>query len=271
RASQTALTEALKAGSQTLGGSFGAHRLRASLVVSQVALTVVLLTGAGLLIKSFVRLQQTPLGFRPEQLLTARISLPRSAYATPQQRLSFADRLLEETRQQPGMQEAALTSFLPFATGNHMFGILMNGQKIEERRPGMPMANLRAVSPDYFRVLGIPLRTGREFSSADHERAPLVAVINETMAKHYWPNANPIGPRMHETLSERNWREIVGIVGSAQHPARGEDPMHDVAVPFIRSTHMRLRIAVPPHVDNPSLVARLPRSVTAIDANLTVL
>src|SRR6266542_1279388 len=195
RASQTALTEALKAGSPTLGGSFGAHRLRALLVVSQVALTVVLLTGAGLLIKSFVRLQQTRLGFRPERLLTARISLPRSAYSTPQQRLSFADRLLEETRKQPGMQEAALTSFLPFATGNHMFGILMNGQKIEERRPGMPMANLRAVSPDYFRVLGIPLRTGREFSGADHERAPLVAVINETMAKRYWPNANPIGQR----------------------------------------------------------------------------
>src|SRR6266545_1573820 len=200
RASQTTLTEALKAGSRTLGGSFGSSRLRASLVISQVALTVLLLTGAGLLLKSFVRLQRTPLGFRPERLLTARIALPRSAYATPPQRLNFADRLLEEVRRQPGMQEAALTSFLPFATGNHMFGILMNGQKIEERRPGMPMANLRAVSPDYFRVLGIPLRTGREFSGADHERAPLVAVINETMAKRYWPNANPIGQRINETI-----------------------------------------------------------------------
>src|SRR6266498_5611787 len=112
RASQTTLTEALKAGSRTLGGSFGSSRLRASLVISQVALTVLLLTGAGLLLKSFVRLQRTPLGFRPERLLTARIALPRSAYATPPQRLNFADRLLEEVRRQPGMQEAALTSFL---------------------------------------------------------------------------------------------------------------------------------------------------------------
>src|SRR5215475_451432 len=134
RASQTALTEALKAGGRTLSGGFGSRRLRASLVVSQVALTVVLMTGAGLLIKSFVRLQQTPLGFRPERLLTARIALPRSAYATPPQRLSFADRLLEEVRSQPGMQEAALTSFLPFATGNNTFGVQMNGQ--EEVRPG---------------------------------------------------------------------------------------------------------------------------------------
>jgi len=270
RASQTALTEALKAGSPTLGGSFGAHRLRASLVVSQVALTVVLLTGAGLLIKSFVRLQQTRLGFRPERLLTARISLPRSVYATPQQRLSFADRLLEETRKQPGMQEAALTSFLPFATGNHMFGILMNGQKIEERRPGMPMANLRAVSPDYFRVLGIPLRTGREFSSADHERAPLVAVINETMAKRYWPNANPIGQRINETNNEANWREIVGIVGSVQHLARGEEPKPEMFVPLSQVPPESLNVAVRTQVEQASFEATLRRSVTAIDANLPV-
>jgi len=270
RASQTALTEALKAGSPTLGGSSGAHRLRALLVVSQVALTVVLLTGAGLLIKSFVRLQQTRLGFRPERLLTARISLPRSTYATPQQRLSFAERLLEETRKQPGMQEAALTSFLPFATGNHMFGVLMNGQKIEERRPGMPWANFRAVSPDYFRVLGIPLRTGREFSSADHERAPLVAVINETMAKRYWPNANPIGQRINETNNEANWREIVGIVGSVQHLARGEEPKPEMFVPVSQKPPESLNMAVRTQVEQASFEATLRRSVTAIDANLPV-
>jgi putative ABC transport system permease protein len=270
RASQTALTETLKAGSPTLGGSFGAHRLRASLVVSQVAMTVVLLTGAGLMIKSFVQLQQSRLGFRPERLLTARISLPRSAYATPQQRLSFADRLLEETRQQPGMQEAALTSFLPFATGNHMFGILMNGQKIEERRPGMPMANLRSVSPDYFRVLGIPLLKGREFSSADHERAPLVAVINETMAKRYWPNANPIGQRINETIKEENWREIVGIVGSVQHLARGEEPQPEMFVPLSQKPTESLNVAVRTQVEQASFEAALRRSVAAIDANLPV-
>jgi putative ABC transport system permease protein len=268
RASQTALTEALQAGSRTLGGSVGANRLRASLVVSQVALTVVLLTGAGLLIKSFVRLQQTPLGFRPEQLLTARISLPRSAYATPQQRLSFADRLLEETRQQPGMQEAALTSFLPFATGNHMFGILMNGQKDEERRPGMPTANFRAVSPDYFRVMGIPLLKGREFSGADHERAPLVVVINETMAKRYWPNANPIGQRIKETFNDEAWREIVGIVGSVRHLARGEAPKPEMFVPLSQVPPETLNVAVRTQVELGSFAATLRRSVIAIDANL---
>jgi putative ABC transport system permease protein len=266
RASQTALTEALKAGSRTLGGSFGASRLRASLVISQVALTVLLLTGAGLLLKSFVRLQQTPLGFRPERLLTARIALPRSAYATPQQRLNFADRLLEEVRRQPGMQEAALTSFLPFATGNYSYVVLMNGQ--EEVRPGMPTANFRAVSPDYFRVMGIPLLKGREFSGADHERAPMVTVINETMAKRYWPNANPIGQRIKETSNERAWREIVGVVGSVRHRARGEEPKPEMFVPYSQVPGPNLNMTVRTQVEPASFAATLRRAVTAIDANL---
>jgi len=132
------------------------------------------------------------------------------------------------------------------------------------------MANLRAVSPDYFRVLGIPLRTGREFSGADHERAPLVAVINETMAKRYWPNANPIGQRINETLSERNWREIVGIVGSVQHLARGEEPKPEMFVPLSQVPPESLNVAVRTQVEQASFEATLRRSVTAIDANLPV-
>ncbi len=270
RASQTVLTETLKAGSPTLGGSVGAQRVRASLVVSQVALTVVLLTGAGLLIKSFMRLQQSRLGFRPERLLTARVSLPRSVYATPQQRRNFAERLLEETRQQPGMQAAALTSLLPFATGDHIFGVLFNGQKIEERRPGMPMANIREVSPDYFRVLGIPLLQGRDFSPADHERAALVTVINEAMAKRYWPNANPLGQRINETNSDENWREIVGIVGNVQHLARGAEPQPEMFVPLNQKPSNSLNVAVRTQVEQAVFEATLRRSVTALDANLPV-
>ncbi len=265
RASQT---EALKAGGRTLGGGFGASRLRASLVVSQVALTVVLLAGAGLLLRSFVRLEQTPLGFRPERLLTARIALPRSAYATPQQRLSFADRLLEEVRRQPGMQDAALTSFLPFATGNNSFGVLMNGR--EQGWPGMPTANFRSVIPDYFRVMGIPLLKGREFSSADHERAPMVAVINETMARRYWPDGNPIGQRIKETSNERVWREIVGVVGSVRHRARGEEPKPEMFVPWSQAPAPNLNLAVRTQVEPASFAAALRRAVTATDANLPV-
>jgi len=268
RSSQTELTEALKKGSRTLGGSLSSQRMRATLVVSQIAMTIVLLTGAGLLIKSFVRLQRTPLGFRPERLLTARIALPRSAYSTPQQRQNFAQRLLEEIRKQPGMQEAALTSSLPFATGNPGFVIFMNGQ--EEVRPGMPTANFRSISPDYFRVMVIPLLKGREFSDADHERAPMVAVINETMAKRYWPNADPIGQRIKETSNQAVWREIVGVVGSVRHSGRGVEPRPEMFVPWSQVPAPALNVAVRTQVEPGSAVGTLRRAVTAIDANLPV-
>jgi len=268
RASQTALSESLKEGSRTLGGGLGSQRTRATLIVSQVALTVVLLTGAGLLFKSFVRLQRTPLGFRPERLLTARIALPRSTYSTPQQRLSFADRRLEEVRKQPSLGEAALTCFLPFAKGDRGFGILMNGQ--EEVSRGMPTASFRSVSLDYFRVMGIPLLKGREFSGVDHARAPLVAVINETMAKRYWPNADPIGQRIKETSNEGAWREIVGIVGSVRHRARGEEPRPEMFVPWSQSPAATLNLAVRTQAEPASFGAALRRAVTAADAELPV-
>jgi putative ABC transport system permease protein len=268
RASQTELTEALKEGSRSLSGGVGSQRTRATLVVSQVALTVVLLTGAGLLLKSFVRLQRTPLGFRPERLLTARIALPRSTYSTPQQRLSFADRLLEEVRKQPGLSEAALTSSLPFTIGNPSYVVLMNGQ--EDVRPGMPAASFRSVSPDYFRVMGIPLLKGREFSSADLERAPMVTVINEAMARRLWPNADPIGQRIKETSNERAWREIVGIVGSVRHRARGEEPRPEMFVPWSQSPAPRLNLAVRTQAEPASFGAALRRAVTAADAELPI-
>jgi putative ABC transport system permease protein len=266
RSSQTALTEALKEGSRALGGSLGSQRMRAMLIVSQVALTVVLLTGAGLLIKSFVRLQQTPLGFRPERLLTARIALPRSAYATPQQRLSFADRLLEELRKQPGMQEAALTSSLPFATGNPSFALFLFGD--EKPRGGGP--NFRSISPDYFRVMGIPLLKGREFSGADHERAPMVTVINETMAKRYWPNADPIGQRIKETSNGAVWREIVGVIGSVRHSGRGAEPRPEMFVPWNQVPASALNVAVRTQVEPASVGITLRRAVATIDSNLPV-
>ena len=264
RASQTALTEAMKAGGRGLG--FGSNRLRASLIVSQVALTVVLLTGAGLLTKSFVRLQQTPLGFRPERLLTARLTLPFSNYSTPQQRQSFADRLLEKVRSQPGMQEAALTSFLPFASGNQSFALFLPGD--EKPRGGGP--NFRTVSPDYFRVMGIPLLKGREFSVADYEGAPLVTVINETMARRFWPSADPIGQRVKETSNDGVWREIVGVVGSVRHKVRGEEPRPEMFVPWSQRPDLTLNLAVRTQTEPASFAAAVRRAVADIDANLPV-
>src|SRR5262245_54425953 len=147
----------------------------------------------------------------------------------------------------------------------------MNGQELrpgEELRPGMPDANFRAVSPEYFRVMGIPLLKGREFSGADHERAPMVTVINETMAKRYWPNANPIGQRIKETSNETAWREIVGIVGSVRHRARGEEPRPEMFVPWSQVPAGALNLAVRTQVEPASFSTALRHAVTSADPNL---
>jgi putative ABC transport system permease protein len=266
RASQIARIDALKSGSHTVGGGFGRQRVRALLVVSQVALTVVLLTGAGLLMRSFVRLQNAPLGFRPERLLTARVTLPFSTYTNAQQRLHFAQRLLEEVRRQPGIQESALTSQLPFAWGVQSFGVMMDGR--EESNGDMPTAHFRSISPEYLRVMGIALLRGREFSDADHERAPRVTLINETMARKYWPNADPIGHRVKETSNEQVWREIVGIVGSVRHQARGREPEPEMFVPWSQVPDVTLNLAVRTQLEPSSLGGALRGAVAAIDPEL---
>jgi len=266
RASQTALTDALKSGSPAVGGGFGQQRLRALLVVSQVALTLVLLTGAGLLIKSFVRLQDTQLGFRAEQLMTARVTLPSSTYTNAQRRLTFAQRLLEEVRRQPGMREAALTSQLPFAWGVQSFGIMIDGR--EESEGDMPNAHFRSITPEYLGVMEIPLLRGREFSDADHERAPMVALINETMAKKYWPNADPIGQRIKETSNEQVWREIVGIVGSVRHEARERELEAEMLVPWSQRPDVTLNLAVRTQFEPSSVGGALRSSVAAVDPEL---
>jgi len=182
--------------------------------------------------------------------------------------LSFAERLLEDLRRQPAMQQAALTSFLPFATGNQGFAILMNGQ--ETYKPGMPVANFRSVSPDYFRVMGIPLLKGREFSDADHARASRVAVINETMARKYWLNADPVGQKIKETSNEGAWREIVGIVGNVRHAHRGEEPRPEMFAPWNQVPANTINLAVRTQYEPTSFGASLARTIAALDVNLPV-
>ncbi len=229
RASQTTLTEALKSGRPAVGG-LGQQRVRAMLVVSQVALTVVLLN------------------------------------TNAQQRLTFAQRLLETVRGQPGMREAALTSQLPFAWGAQSFGILMDGK--EQSNGDKPTAHFRSISPEYVRVMGIPLLRGREFSDADHEGAPRVVLINETMAKKYWPNTDPIGHRVKETSNEQVWREIVGIVGSVRHRERGREPEPEMFVPWSQRPDATLNMAVRTGFEPASAGGVLRSAVAALDPDL---
>jgi len=182
-----ALNDALKQSAATGSARAQVHRLRAGLVIAEFAVTMVLLAGAGLLIKSFFTLRSVALGFEPRQVLTACVELPERVYSTPERRLAFQRELIERIQTLPGVQSAGIVSRLPLSGGN-IGGLLeIEGLPTPEFKPGgeMRAAGIRSVSPDYFRAMGIPLYRGRALADTDRETSQPVAVINEAMARKY--------------------------------------------------------------------------------------
>jgi putative ABC transport system permease protein len=203
--------ETLKEGGRSGGGARRRQRVRGALVIVEVALSVALLIGAGLLLRSFSKLQETKPGFEPNNLLTMRISLPRSRYREDQEAWTFYTRLLRETKALPGVQDAALTSLVPM-TGS--------GTSTEVEIPGrsaapdgsQPSAGWRVISPGYFRTLGVPLR-GRDFDERDTAESRPVAIISEEMARRYWPGEDPLGKTVIMDSLGKKSRAIIGIAG----------------------------------------------------------
>jgi putative ABC transport system permease protein len=210
----SSLSVALKEGGR---GTAGLSRgwLRRTLVVSEIALALVLLIGAGLLVSSFVRLMQVGRGLDPSNVLTVNLNLPFSKYSTGAQQTLILQRMLESVRTAPGVQSAGLTLTLPFAGGP------ATDFEIVGRPPSTAghesLADIRVIDTDYFRTLRIPLQMGRVFSERDTADAPRAMIINQEMARQHWPGENPIGRR----VTMKDWGppmtgEIVGVVGDVK-------------------------------------------------------
>jgi putative ABC transport system permease protein len=210
-AARADVNEALKQGARgsTEGGARG--RLRSALVVLEVTFALMLLGGAGLLARSFMQLAHVDPGFTPENATLLQLSLPQKKYAMPEQQTAFADALLERVKVLPGVQWAGITHSMP------LLGGYVLTFSIEGRPPiapsDQPSASYYAVTPDYFRAMGIRLIRGRTFTPRDDAKAPRVAIINEAFARQFFPNEDPIGKRIDIDLGPDAWREIVGIVG----------------------------------------------------------
>jgi putative ABC transport system permease protein len=207
------LSEAVRAGGRS-GGGPRSRRVLGTLVATEVALSLVLLTGAALLVQSFVRLSNISPGFRAEGLLTARVQVPAAGYDTPERRSQFYSNVVSRIAALPGVQSAAAISFLPFAGG----GIGTSFFRVDgpEPAPGQaPVADVRPLTPGFFRTMGIPQVTGRDFTSADRGLSPLVAIVNETLVARYLEGENPLGKRLNVFLGppDRRVYEIVGVVG----------------------------------------------------------
>ena len=211
QASKTDVNETLKAQStagSARSGHGGARRALPALMIAELALALVLLVGAGLMIKSFLRLLAVPKGFNPDGVLTLTLSPSFAKYpAGSPQRSAYFQEALARVQALPGVQSAGLTSFLPLAGPTcRLIGIEIEGRPPFE--PGKePGVDANHVSPDYFQTMGIQMRAGRPFTAQDGAEAPRVVIINETLARQFFPNENPIGHRllMHGDPTRPSW------------------------------------------------------------------
>ena len=212
-ASKPDLNEALKEGGHGCAEGRHRQRVRAILVVTEVALAMMLLAGAGLMINSFVRFSRINPGFEPEQLVTFDFSLSGGAYAEDSQRISLVRQLRDRVQAKPGIGSVATVYGLPFGTMlNAVVGAIIDGRPESESR-ARARAALRVVSSDYFRTMGVPLLAGRAFSDElDTLNSPPALIINETFARKYFPGEDPVGRRIQLFTLSSKWHEIVGVI-----------------------------------------------------------
>ena len=194
------------------GGTGGhSHGLRSALVVGELALSLALLAGSGLLIRSFLRLQNVDAGFRTDGVLTMRVSLPNQRYAKAEQASRFYRELLDRVRQLPGVDAAGATTGLPLVAQGWSGTTVVDTQAVPEK-DRTPEADQRPVTPGYFQAMGIPLLRGRYFDARDNETGAPVAIVDETLARTYWPHQDAIGQHIKESNDKARWRTVVGVV-----------------------------------------------------------
>jgi putative ABC transport system permease protein len=259
------LTQSLKEGGRgsTQGGR---NRLRSVLVVTEVALALVLLTSATLLMKSFARLQNTSPGFDPHNVLTTEVSLPPIRYPDNKAIVQFSEQAPRRIAALPGVQFAAVTTVLPLAGTNSDSSFAIEGRPNDRNAP-QPDEEKREVSADYFRAIGTPLIRGRFFTAADNADAPPVMLINQALAKKYWPNEDPVGKRivMGGMSTNPTWITIVGIVGDIKHTGFDAEPKPEMYVPFAQDPYKSMILTVRSAQDPRLLAGAIRSEILAID------
>ena len=233
RTTKLDLRETLNEGSRGSTSGLGQHRLRGVLVATEIAFAMMLLIGSGLLLRSFSRLQEVSPGFRPDHLLVADLPLSQNAYAKPEERFQFFDRVIDRASALPGVRSVGAASFLPVSGGGGLINF-----NIEGRPPKTPhdylAAGYRTITPQYMETLNVPLLQGRNIATGDTEKAPAVVVINGTMAHTYFPGENPLGKRMQIGATPDKdvpYMEIVGVVGDV-HQGLDSDPKAEMYLPY---------------------------------------
>ncbi|MDT7603527.1 MAG: hypothetical protein QOF61_1524 [Acidobacteriota bacterium] len=267
QATKTDLNESLKEGGRGSATHVRRH-FRNGLVVAEVALALVLLVGAGLLMKSFVRLLDVQPGFDPHNVVTMSLGLPEARYSKPEQWADFYKQLLERLRAQPGVESASVINYLPMGGSGGTTTLIFEGRPVPPKGE-YPEANFRLASPDYFKTLRIPVLKGRVFNDQDTKGKPLVAIINETFARLYYPNEDPVGKRMLDP-DGTNPTEIVGVVSDVKHFGLDDEPEAYVYMAHAQVPDPGMTIAVRSSVAPASMAATVRRETQSLDKDLPI-
>ncbi len=270
-ASKSDIQASLREGAGRSGESGSRRRARSFLAAAEIALAMVLLVAAGLLLRSFSKLTSVGPGFDAQHIVKAEISLPQFQYSKPQQWTAFSDELLARILAQPGLQDSAIAVPVPLADGYINLGFDIVGSPPTSAADSR-LADYVSVSPDYFRVMGIPLLSGRLFNQQDIASAPSVTLISRSLAQKYFPNQDPIGHRLTFGFPPNpgTAREIIGIVGDVRDVSLGQPPGPMLYVPYAQAPFWGANLVVKSTLSTSAVAAAVRQEVQEIDKDLPV-
>ncbi len=271
RARRVAPVDAFREGGRSQSGGARSGRLRNVLVVCELTLAIVLLAGAGLLIKSFGQLQNVNPGFPTHNLLTLQVGLPRARYAGGAQITSTFEQMAAGIRRLPGVTSVAATSSLPLGGGGGYLGRVF----LTEGQPEPPsskdvQAQWNTIQPDYFRTMNVPIISGRPFNDRDTRESPPVILISESMAREMFPNQSPLGRRIRSWRDENKYREIVGVVSDLRYTGLADDITNLVYVPHAQDSWNTMLFVIRTQADPHPLIKSIRSEIWSQDPKLAI-
>jgi predicted permease len=266
-ASGVNVQQGLKEGGARVSGSAMGARMRQALVMTQLALAIVLLVGAGLLLRSFARVTTVDVGFRVPHLLTAIVNLPPARYRDPAQQVAFFETALQRIEALPGVVSAAVSDSIPLTGVNDQGGFAIEGRPDPPPGTSGPHANRPRVSATYFETMGMRLIEGRVFNARDRHDTQPVAIVSDLAARMYWPGVSPLGRRLAtEWVNGRPvWRQIVGVVQATRHFGLEAPQKAEVYLPYQQAPSPFMQLVVRTHGDPAALMAPIREQIAALD------
>jgi predicted permease len=268
-ASRLDVNDTLKEGSRGLTGNRRRNRIRATLVVAEIALALVLLIGAGLMIKTFALLNRVDAGIRADNVLTLNLSIGGKKYAETQARAPFVSAVLHRVEQVSGVESASVVTDTPLTPDSDAIGFSIEGRPDPGPKQKFDL-NVNVVGPGYLRTLGIPLLKGRDFTERDTQATPLAVLINQSMARKYWPDQDPIGARI--SGDGKNWATIQGVVGDVRQGGLSAEPVPEVYVSYLQDPFAwpYLTMLVRTSADPLKLVSSIQSAIWSVEKDLPI-